>query len=105
MTAKIVNYTPEQTTFVVSGYTKGDSVEFLATTMGKSVRSIIAKLSREGVYTKPTYTTKTGEVSIKKDTHADAIGSMLGLSESETESLCKANKSVLVKVFTALSAK
>ena len=101
----VVNYTPEQTTSVVSGYTNGMSVESLAAEMGKSVRSIIAKLSREGVYKAKVYTTKAGMPAIAKDTHADAIGSMLGLSESETESLCKANKSVLVKVFTALSTK
>ena len=98
-----VNYTPEQTASVVSGYTNGMTVESLAAEMGKSVRSIIAKLSREGVYKAKVYTTKVGEPVIKKDAHADAIGSILNLSESETESLTKANKSVLRKIFEALA--
>lgn len=99
----VVNYSPEQTAAVVSGYTNGMTVEILAADMGKSVRSIIAKLSREGVYKAKVYQTKQGETVIKKDAHADAIGSILNLSESETESLTKANKSVLRKVFEALA--
>lgn len=99
----VVNYSPEQTAAVVSGYTNGMTVESLAADMGKSVRSIIAKLSREGVYKAKVYVTKQGDTVIKKDAHADAIGSILNLSESETESLTKANKSVLRKIFEALA--
>jgi len=98
-----VNYSAEQTARVIVGYTDGVTVESLAAEMGKSVRSIIAKLSREGVYKAKVYTTKVGEPVIKKDAHADAIGSILNLSESETESLTKANKSVLRKIFEALA--
>jgi hypothetical protein len=98
-----VNYTAEQTARVIVGYTDGVTVENLAVELGKSARSIIAKLSREGVYKAKVYTTKVGEPVIKKDAHADAIGSILNLSESETESLTKANKSVLRKIFEALA--
>lgn len=98
-----VNYTPEQTAAVVSGYTNGMTVEILAADMGKSVRSIIAKLSREGVYKAKVYTTKAGEPAILKDAHADAIGSILNLSEPEITSLTKCNKAVLRKVFEALA--
>ena len=99
----VVNYSPEQTASVVSGYTNGMTVESLAAEMGKSVRSIIAKLSREGVYKAKVYTTKAGMPAIAKDTHADAIGSILNLSEPEVTSLTKCNKSVLVKIFEALA--
>jgi hypothetical protein len=34
---------------------------------------------------------------------ADAIGSVLGLTEAETESLTKANKTALSKIFAALA--
>lgn len=47
---KQVNYTPEQVQEVVSKYTAGTPVETIAQEMGRSVRSIVAKLSREGVY-------------------------------------------------------
>jgi hypothetical protein len=103
MATKVVNYTPEQTTKIVADYQSGVTVEMIAEAMGKSVRSIVAKLSREGVYQKKVYTTKTGEKVVKKDEHADAIGSILRLSEAEIESLTKANKSALRAIFEALA--
>jgi hypothetical protein len=98
MTAKVVNYTPEQTEKAVADYVAGVSVETIAESMGKTVRSVVAKLSREGVYVAKTYTTKNGNMPIKKDEHADAIGAALGLSESDTESLTKANKAALARI-------
>ena len=103
MTTKVLNYTPEQTAKIVAEYQAGMSVETLAENFGKSVRSIVAKLSREGVYQKKVRTTKTGEQVIKKDAHADAIGAILGLPENDIESLTKANKSALAKIFSALA--
>lgn len=100
---KTVNYTAEQTTKIVADYQGGATVEAIAETMGKSVRSIVAKLSREGVYKKKVYVGKTGEKPVKKDVHADAIGAVLGLSEADTESLTKANKSALRAIFEALA--
>lgn len=50
MTDKIVNYTVEQTKELVARYQAGETVEALAEAMGKTTRSIVAKLSREGVY-------------------------------------------------------
>lgn len=104
MTAKIVNYTAEQTQQIVADYTAGVSVEQIAQTLGKSVRSIVAKLSREGVYKKKEYTTKTGEAVVKKDAAADAIGAMLGMAENDIESLTKANKTALKLILEALKA-
>lgn len=103
MTAKNVNYTPEQTLQMVADYQAGMSVETLAQNLGKSVRSVVAKLSREGVYKKKTYVSKTGEPVVKKDAHADAIGAILGLPENDIESLTKANKSALKAIFDALA--
>ena len=95
MTAKAVNYTPEQTAKMVADYTNGVTVEQMATELGKSVRSIVAKLSREKVYKAKTYVSKTGEAVIKKDEVADYIGEALGLGEADVESLTKANKNAL----------
>lgn len=102
-TVKAVNYTAEQTAAIVEAYTSGVSVEKIAADIGKSVKSIVAKLAREKVYVKKEYTTKTGEKAVKKDAHADAIGAILKMSENEIESLTKANKTALVKIFTALA--
>ena len=103
MTAKAVNYTPEQTAQVVADYTNGMTVETIAENLGKSVRSVVAKLSREKVYVAKTYVSKTGEKPVRKDAHADAIGAVLRLTEAETESLTKANKTALEKIFAALA--
>lgn len=103
MSAKSVNYTAEQTSAMVADYTAGVSVESIAQGLGKSVRSVVAKLSREGVYKAKTYVSKTGEKPVKKDVHADAIGAILRLSENDVDSLTKANKNALKAIFDALA--
>lgn len=104
MAEKTVNYTPEQTAVLVSRYVdEGVTVEALAQEFGKTVRSIVAKLSREGVYKKKEYTSKTGERPVKKDETADKIGVLVGLSEGEVDSLTKANKGALLKILAKLS--
>lgn len=102
-TAKVVNYTVEQTEKLKADYLAGISVETIAQALGKTTRSVIAKLSKEAVYKAKEYVSKTGEKPIKKDAHADAIGAILNMSENEIESLTKANKTALVKIFTALA--
>ena len=104
MTAKAVNYTAEQTAKMVADYVEGVTVEAIAETLGKTVRSVVAKLSREGVYKKKTYTTKTGEAVVKKDAWADYIGQALGMTEADTESLTKANKTALAKIADFIKA-
>ena len=103
MNAKPVNYTAEQTARVISDYQSGVTVEAIALSLGKTVKSVTAKLSREGVYKKKAYTSKTGEPVVKKDSVADAIGAILNLQENDIESLTKANKSALQAIFTALA--
>ena len=103
MTEKTVNYTQEQTQSLIADYQAGVTIEQLAMQFGKSVRSIVAKLSREGVYQKKQYKTKTGEPVVKKDAHADAIGAILRLPENDIESLTKCNKSALKAIFDALA--
>jgi transposase-like protein len=103
MAEKVVNYTPEQTAKMVADYAQGVTVESIAESLGKTVRSVVAKLSREGVYKKKEYVSKTGEKPVKKDAHAEAIGAILQLSEGEVDSLTKANKSALKTIFEALA--
>ena len=101
-TAKTVNYTPEMTAKMTADYASGLTVEAIAFDLGKSVRSVVAKLSREKVYVAKVYVGKTGAPVVKKDTVADAIGERLGFTEAETESLTKANKAALQKIFAAM---
>lgn len=105
-TAKVVNYTPEQTMDIVAQYVADKSegtVAKLATQYGKTVRSIVAKLSREKVYEAKSYVTKTGKAVQKKDAIADAIGAVLRLAENDVESLTKATKPALEAIFAALA--
>ena len=104
MTTKAVNYTPEQTAKLVADYQAGVTVETIANELGKTVRSIVAKLSREKVYVAKTYVSKTGEAVIKKDSVADYIGDALGLTEADTESLTKANKNALKAIADFIKA-
>jgi hypothetical protein len=103
MAEKTVNYTPEQTLKMVTDYQGGVTVESIAESLGKTVRSVVAKLSREGVYQKKVYVSKTGEKPVKKDTTAEQIGVIVGLSEGEVDSLTKANKTALVKILAVIS--
>lgn len=105
-TVKVPNYSDAQTAELKAGYVAAptkETIESFAAKFGKSTRSIIAKLSKEQVYQKAEYVTKTGEKAVKKDAHADAIGKILGMSENDTESLTKANKTALVTIFKALA--
>ena len=61
-----VNYTEEQVAVMIEKYSNNptrETVEFLAQEMDKSIKSIIGKLSREGVYKKTEY-----EGTISKET-------------------------------------
>ena len=103
MAEKAVNYTAEQTAKIIADYQAGVAVAEIASALGKTVRSIVAKLSREKVYVAKQYVSKTGEKPVKKDVTADAIGAILRLSENDIESLTKANKSALRAIFDALA--
>ena len=103
---KTVNYTAEQTAELVSAYVANptkDTVMAFAVKFGKEAKSVIAKLSREGVYVKAVKTAKDGSKVEAKDLTADAIGKILGLSENDTASLAKANKIALRAIFAALA--
>lgn len=99
-------YTPEQTTALVAAYQAAPTAETVASfaeAFGKSVKSVVAKLSREGVYVKKEYTTKAGATPVKKEALADELQAAFGLSEAEADSLTKANKTALVKILAKVN--
>jgi|WetSurSiteA1Bulk_404760.scaffolds.fasta_scaffold06280_7 hypothetical protein len=102
------NYTPEMVTFMKETYL-GDptraTIELLAEKYGKSVRSIVGKLSKEGIYKKPSYLTKRGEVPISKDEIVEHIARVLNEPSEMLEGLEKAPKPVLRKILEALNPK
>ena len=103
-TTKAVNYTVEQTAAIVSDYKAGIAVEQIAATVGRSIRSVIAKLSREGVYQKKEYVTKKGEAVQKKDALASQLMLLAGMTEAEADSLAKVNKTALVKLLAIVKS-
>ena len=93
-----LNYTEEQVEMMTNQYRLNpsrDTVERLADELNKSVKSIIGKLSREGVYKKTEYVTKTGEEPVTKSQLVLSIAeelnedyeSLSGLEKSPKEAL------------------
>ena len=106
-TPKVENYTAEQTAKMVADYVANptqETIAALAAEFGKTVRSIIAKLSREKVYKAKEYKTKTGESVVKKDELADKLTTLADLTAAEADSLTKANKTALTKIVALLEA-
>ncbi len=93
MTETKINYTPEQTLELVQAYQAGATVEQLAERIGKSVRSVVAKLSREGVYVAKTKV--TGAARVRKAELVDKLAQACGANPEVFESLEKANHDVL----------
>jgi transposase-like protein len=93
MTTKAQTYTPEQTQQIVEAYQAGKTVEAIAEQVGKSARSIVAKLSREGVYQAKTRATQTPRV--RKADLVDQIAARLEVDAELVESLEKATTEAL----------
>ena len=92
------NYTQEQVNHMVEAYqAKPDrtTVDMLAEDLDKSVKSIIGKLSREGVYQKQVYTTKTGEIPVTKEFLILGLADLFEVDSSKLMGLEKAPKQVI----------
>jgi len=97
------NYTDEQVKMMTTAYTETptrETVDSLAETLGKTTRSIIAKLSREGVYQAQPRTTKSGEPVVAKAELVAQISEHFGI---ELPTLVKAGKQDLQRLVDAIS--
>lgn len=103
-----MKYTTEITALLLDDFAKADKsdmpalVKTLSEKFDTSERSIIAKLSAEGVYTRKTYKNKQGEIPIKKEEYIEKIAALLDVNQEYLESLEKVNKSVLALLTKAL---
>jgi hypothetical protein len=91
-------YTPEITESIVARYQANpsrDTVNAIAEELGKSPKSVIGKLSREGVYQREGYKTKTGQDPITKPQLVSLIAEKMGMNEDMLEGLEKSPKNVL----------
>lgn len=92
------NYTEEQTNMLVNEYLDSpnpETVEELAERLGRSKKSIIGKLSREGVYRREVYVSKTGESPITKVEIVNNIAESLGVETRHLAGLEKSPKAAL----------
>ncbi len=97
------NYTDEMVAQMTDQYVANptrETVDALAEQFGKSVRSIIAKLSREGVYVAQPKVTKTGEPVVRK---AELVAQIQELTGGTFPTLVKASKADLQNLIEALS--
>ena len=93
-----INYTEKQVEHMIEAYTKTptrETVEALAEDLDKSVKSIIGKLSREGVYKKTVYKTKTGESPETKKEIVENLAGLLNLEYIQVAGLETSPKSAL----------
>ena len=93
------NYTDEQTKHMIDVYQANpcrETVDKLALEMGKTVKSVIGKLSREKVYIKKDYTTKRGEKPITKLQMVQEIADMLRGDKERLQTLEKSSKAELL---------
>ena len=92
------NYTDEMVAQMTEAYTANptrETVDALAKKLGKSVRSIIAKLSREGVYVAQPKVTKTGEPVVRKAELVSVVEAHFGIA---LPTLVKASKADLQRL-------
>ena len=102
MTEKNVNYTDAMTAELVGAYTEAQNeserenvITEFAQAFGKNVKSVRAKLVREGVYIKKEYKTKTGTSPERKAAIVADIAALLGVDSDIVGSLEKATKKSL----------
>jgi hypothetical protein len=99
---KVANYSAEQVEVLKAGYAAGETVEFLASKLGKTARSVIAKLSKEGVYVSKAK--EAGKREMLKAEMVAKIAVAVGATEEQVESLEKATGPALMFVLKALEA-
>ena len=102
-----MNYTELDTAFMVEKYSAEPSMEtvqYLAEKLGKTTKSIIGKLSREGVYKRAVYKSKSGESPITKLELVSNISENLGIEVESLAGLDKAPKATLKALEAATGA-
>ena len=99
------NYTEEQVEMRRARYQEEptrETVENLAEELNKSIKSIIGKLSRAGIYQKAIYKTKTGEIPITKSQLIQKIADLLEIDSSKIMGLEKAPKQDIKYLYEVL---
>ena len=95
----MINYTEEQAKEMVQIYlaaiASGDAdtiIPVLAKKFGKPEKSIIGKLSKEGVYVKKVYRTKRGEIPVTKKEMIAGLAQIIDADPEKIQGLEKSPK-------------
>ena len=99
---KKMNYTAEMTADLIERYQAGESVESLGRAFGKTPRSIISKLVREGAYVAPEKPAK-----VAKDegpTKKELLNTLESLVDFPVEGLMGATKEAIAHVIALAEA-
>jgi hypothetical protein len=97
-----MNYSKEVTADIVKRYRDApnrQTVAILAKELGKSEKSVIGKLSKEGVYKRSVYVTKAGEKPVTK---AQLVQELEEKLDANLEGLEKAPKETLRSLVEAI---
>lgn len=103
----MINYTDTETEYMIMQYIKNptvETVEELAEELKKSKKSIIGKLSREGVYLRAIYKSKSGQEPITKVEMVSNIADNLGIEVEDLSGLEKSPKAALKALELATGA-
>lgn len=95
---KPLPYTEEDTISIITRYRAGETTEDIAESTGRSNRSIIAKLSREGAYVSKTRPTAARPTKVELITR---IAEILGLDINIIATLEKATHDALQELHNA----
>lgn len=97
---KAPNYSEELTASIVERYQAGESVETIAESIGKAVRSVRAKLVREGVYQAPEKPAKAEKV--EGPTKKELMRELEAIAPFPVEGLMNATKEAIQAVIDHL---
>ena len=101
---KAANYSEEMVQAMVADYQDNptkETVEKLSAEFGKTTRSIVAKLVREGVYVAAPRVTKTGAPVVRKSELVAQIQDQLGILLPSLEKASKQDLEVLASAITS----
>jgi hypothetical protein len=101
-----MSYTAETTRRLIEEYENEptrETVERLSEQLQKSTKSIIGKLSREGVYRREVYRSKTGDLPVTKTEIVVSIATALGIEAEDLLGLEKSPKAALKNLEEAVA--
>ena len=103
---KAANYTEDQVTAIVASYKAGESLESIASSVGKSVPSVRAKLAALKVYvSKAKSEVKPSEKGANKEALASLLSELVGCSLLNIEAASKAALLALINAIKERDSK